>query len=108
MAKTASTDGKDRSRPWQRAATRAAILAAARRLTDRLKADELSLTAVAREAGFAPATVFAYFANKNHLFVATVTEDIANFARSLHHSQNANDVAATDSSPSPAVEVHAP
>jgi TPR repeat protein/AcrR family transcriptional regulator len=83
MAKTLSQDKKDRSRPWQRAATRAAILDAARKLIERVGTDHLSLTAVAREADFAPATVFAYFANKNDLFLSVLAGDLANFARTM-------------------------
>jgi TPR repeat protein/AcrR family transcriptional regulator len=83
MAKTASSEKRDRTRPWQRAATRAAILEAARRLAARSGIDTLSLTAVAREAQFAPATVFAYFANKNDLFLSVLADDLASFARSM-------------------------
>ncbi|HEY5047079.1 MAG TPA: TetR family transcriptional regulator [Rhizomicrobium sp.] len=81
MTKTASHDKKDKTRQWQRAATRAAIVAAARRLIQRAGIDDLSLTAVAREADFAPTTVFAYFANKNDLFLCVLADDLATFAR---------------------------
>jgi TPR repeat protein len=87
MAKTASNDKKDRSRPWQRAATRAAIISAARRLIAGRGIDTLSLTSVAREADFAPATVFAYFANKNDLFGSVLADDLATFARSMQESR---------------------
>jgi TPR repeat protein/exonuclease VII small subunit len=83
MAKTASSDKRDRSRPWQRAATRAAILEATRRLVARTGIDNLSLTAVAREAEFAPATVFAYFSSKNDLFLSVLADDLAAFARTM-------------------------
>lgn len=85
MTKPVSREKKDRSRPWQRAATRAAILAAARRLIERVGMESLSLTAVAREADFAPATVFAYFANKNDLFLSVLADDLARFAHSMRH-----------------------
>ena len=83
MAKTASREKKDRGRHWQRAATRASILEAARRLIARVGTDNLSLTAVAREADFAPTTVFAYYANKNDLFLSVLAADLANFARTM-------------------------
>ncbi|MGD0191416.1 MAG: TetR family transcriptional regulator [Rhizomicrobium sp.] len=89
MAKTVSSEKRDRTRPWQRAATRAAILEAARRLIARNGIDNLSLTAVAREADFAPATVFAYFATKNDLFLAALADDLASFARSMQTTAEA-------------------
>jgi TPR repeat protein len=91
MIKTASPEKKDRTRPWQRAATRAAIVAAARRLIERVGVDHLSLTAVAREADFAPATVFAYFANKNDLFLSVLADDLATFARTMQQSREESD-----------------
>ena len=84
MAKTEKKEKKDRSRPWQKAATRSAILSAARRLVERAGADSLTLSAVGREAGVAPTTVFAYFANKSELFLGIVTDDLADFARNEH------------------------
>lgn len=80
---TLPREKKEKGRSWQRAATRAAIIAAARRLAERGDAEKLSLTAVAREADFAPTTVFAYFANKNDLFLAVLADDLAQFARTM-------------------------
>jgi len=91
MIKTASPEKKARTRPWQRAATRAAIVAAARRLIERVGVGQMSLTGVAREADFAPATVFAYFANKNDLFVSVLADDLATFARTMQQSRQAAD-----------------
>ncbi len=91
MGKTASNEKRDRSRPWQRAATRAAILAAARRLIARAGIDNLSLTAVAREAQFAPATVFAYFSKKDDLFLSVLADDLATFARTMQHASEATE-----------------
>jgi TPR repeat protein len=102
MAKTASNEKKDRGRPWQRAATRTAILAAARRLIGRTGTGNLSLTAVAREADFAPATVFAYFANKNDLFLSVLADDLATFARTMKRAHDSDDGAANDALPADA------
>jgi TPR repeat protein len=81
MAETESREKKDRSRPWQKAATRAAILVAGRRVVERSGTEALTLSAVGREAGLAPTTVFAYFRNKADLFLAIVSDDLAQFAR---------------------------
>lgn len=81
MAKAINRDKKDRSRPWQKAATRSAILSAARCLVERSGAESLTLSAVGREAAIAPTTVYAYFANKTELFLAIVADDLAQFAR---------------------------
>ena len=89
MGNPVSGEKKERGRPWQRAATRSAILAAARRLAGRNGIDRLSLTGVAREADFAPATVFAYFANRNDLFLAILADDLAQFAKTMRSVQAA-------------------
>jgi AcrR family transcriptional regulator len=51
-------------RTRQRAANRGAILDAARRVAAREGTGELSLRAVAAEAGYAPASVYEYFRNR--------------------------------------------
>lgn len=83
MAKTINREKKDRSRPWQKAATRSAILSAARGLVERSAAETITLSAIGREAGIAPTTIYAYFTNKTELFAAVVAEDLAQFARSI-------------------------
>jgi TPR repeat protein len=100
MAKTVQNEKKDRSRPRQRAATRSAILSAARRLVERSGSESLTLSAVGREASLAPTTVFAHFANKSELFLAIVVDDVTQFARSMSE-QEKNEIAAKDSGVAP-------
>lgn len=83
MVTTIQQDNEFRGGAWQRASTRAAILGAARRLVDRGGLDRLSLTAVAREADFAPTTVFAYYANKSDLLLSVLADDLEKFARTM-------------------------
>jgi AcrR family transcriptional regulator len=70
----------------QRAANRNAILDAARRVAAREGAGELSLRAVAAEAGYAPASVYEYFRNRAELVLALAAEDLGQFARMLRDS----------------------
>ncbi|MGC8534546.1 MAG: TetR/AcrR family transcriptional regulator [Rhizomicrobium sp.] len=63
--------------------TRTAILAAARQVAVREGAANLSLRAVAAEAGFAPAALYGYFANKNELLIALAAEDLGAVVRGL-------------------------
>jgi AcrR family transcriptional regulator len=63
--------------------TRAAILSAARQVAAREGAANLSLRAVASEAGFAPAALYGYFANKSELLIALAAEDLGIVTRSL-------------------------
>src|SRR3954466_3450775 len=70
-------------RSRQRAANRNAILEAARRVATREGAGELSLRAVAAEAGYAPASVYEYFRNRAELVLALAAEDMGGLARSL-------------------------
>lgn len=70
-------------RSRQRAANRSAILEAARRVAAREGAGELSLRAVAGEAGYAPASVYEYFRNRAELVLALAAEDIGALARAL-------------------------
>ncbi|HXJ01857.1 MAG TPA: helix-turn-helix domain-containing protein [Micropepsaceae bacterium] len=70
-------------RTRQRAANRTAILEAARRVAAREGAGELSLRAVAGEAGYAPASVYEYFRNRAELVLALAAEDMGGLARSL-------------------------
>jgi AcrR family transcriptional regulator len=83
----ASSTPLDVSRTERRARarefTRAAILSAARQVAAREGAANLSLRAVATEAGFAPAALYGYFANKSELLIALAAEDLGSVTRSL-------------------------
>lgn len=74
-------------RSRQRAANRSAILDAARRVAARDGAGELSLRAVAGEAGYAPASVYEYFRNRAELVLALAAEDMGGLARALRETQ---------------------
>jgi AcrR family transcriptional regulator len=65
------------------AAARAAILNAARRVAARDGARDLSLRAVAAEAGYAPAALYGYFAGKDELLLALAAEDLSALARAM-------------------------
>jgi AcrR family transcriptional regulator len=69
-----------------RHATRAGILEAARRVAARDGARNLSLRAVAAEAGFAPAALYGYFANKDELLLALAADDLSSLARAMRTS----------------------
>jgi AcrR family transcriptional regulator len=73
-------------RSRQRAANRSAILEAARRVATREGAGELSLRAVAGEAGYAPASVYEYFRNRAELVLALAAEDMGSLARAIRES----------------------
>lgn len=70
-----------RPRDATRAASRTAILEAARRVAARDGARELSLRGVAAEAGFAPAALYGYFRNKDELLLALAADDLTALAR---------------------------
>jgi AcrR family transcriptional regulator len=61
----------------RRSAVRAAIMDSARRLAARDGVEQLSLTAVAADAGFGQSTVFGHFRNKDELVLAILAEDLA-------------------------------
>jgi len=63
--------------------TRAAILGAARRVAAREGARNLSLRAAAAEAGFAPASLYGYFQNKDELLLALAADDLSAIARAM-------------------------
>ena len=63
--------------------TRSAIIAAARKVAAREGAAHLSLRAVAAEAGFAPAALYGYFANKSELLIALAAEDLTTLAHTV-------------------------
>ena len=67
----------------QRAANRAAIIEAARRVAARAGTSGLALRAVAAEAGYAPASVYEYFRNRAELVLALAAEDLGHLARIL-------------------------
>lgn len=70
-------------RSRQRAANRAAILEAARRVASREGAGALSLRAAAAEAGYAPASVYEYFRNRAELVLALAADDLSILGRAL-------------------------
>ncbi|MBU6443805.1 MAG: TetR family transcriptional regulator [Alphaproteobacteria bacterium] len=76
-------------RARERKLTREAILEAARRVAAREGAN-LSLRAVAAEAGFAPAALYGYFANKSELLIALAAEDLSDLARVLRAARGEN------------------
>lgn len=81
MAEAASKRRERRSR--QRAANRAAILDAARRVAMREGAGALSLRAVAAEAGYAPASIYEYFRNRAEMILALAADDLGQITHAL-------------------------
>ena len=73
-------------RAREHSATRAAILDAARRVASRDGARDLSLRAVAAEAGFAPAALYGYFDGKDALLLALAAEDLSSLARAMREA----------------------
>ncbi|HTQ15029.1 MAG TPA: TetR family transcriptional regulator [Rhizomicrobium sp.] len=71
---------------WQHVETREAILAAARNIVARDGVPGLSLDSVAEGAGFAPATIYAYFASKPDMLTNLLCDDVAAFARGMRES----------------------
>jgi AcrR family transcriptional regulator len=87
MAEAAVRIPKERrQRDASRAASRTAILEAARRVAARDGARDLSLRGVAAEAGFAPAALYGYFRNKDELLLALATDDLTALARVMRGS----------------------
>lgn len=74
-------------RARERSLTRAAILDSARRVAAREGAANLSLRAVAAEAGFAPAALYGYFTGKNELLIALAAEDLTGLARAMRDAE---------------------
>lgn len=72
----------------QRAANRGAIVEAARRVASREGSHELSLRAVAAEAGYAPASVYEYFRNRAELVLALAAEELSQAARLLKEAKD--------------------
>jgi AcrR family transcriptional regulator len=78
-----ATDLRLQRRAQAHAATRGAIIDAARRVAARDGSRDLSLRGVAAEAGFAPAALYGYFANKDDLLLALAADDLTTLARTM-------------------------
>jgi len=87
---SASATRREVRREHSRAANRASILDAARRVAARGDARTLSLRAVAAEAGYAPAALYGYFRNKDELLLALAAEDLSALTRALRASSAGN------------------
>jgi AcrR family transcriptional regulator len=83
MTRPALAEQRNQRRAQAHAATRGAILEAARRVAARDGSRNLSLRGVAAEAGFAPAALYGYFAGKDELLLALAAEDLATLARTM-------------------------
>jgi AcrR family transcriptional regulator len=79
-----------RQRDASRAASRNAILEAARRVAVRDGARDLSLRGVAAEAGFAPAALYGYFRSKDELLLALAADDLTSLARAMRGAGGPN------------------
>jgi AcrR family transcriptional regulator len=87
---------KTRPANMSKAASRSSILEAARRVAARDGARDLSLRAVAAEAGFAPAGLYGYFRGKDDLLLALAADDLTQLARAMREAgglKNASSVA---------------
>src|SRR5471032_3356500 len=74
---------KTRPAGASKAASRSSILEAARRVAARDGARDMSLRAVAAEAGFAPAALYGYFQGKDELLLALAADDLTVLARAM-------------------------
>jgi AcrR family transcriptional regulator len=83
MVRAAIAEQRTQRRAQAHAATRGAILEAARRVAERDGARDLSLRGVAAEAGFAPAALYSYFSGKDDLLMALAADDLASLARAM-------------------------
>lgn len=77
---------KPRQPHVSKAQSRSKILEAARHVAARDGARELSLRAVAAEAGFAPAALYGYFRSKDELLLALAADDLTHLARSMREA----------------------
>ncbi|MEJ0026750.1 MAG: TetR family transcriptional regulator [Rhizomicrobium sp.] len=84
MIRAALAEQRTLRRAQAHAATRGAILDAARRVA--VRDGELSLRGVAAEAGFAPAALYGYFSGKDDLLLALAAEDLAQLARAMREA----------------------
>jgi len=81
MAEVAIPKKQAGGRAAAKAASRTAILDAARVVAAREGARDLSLRGVAAEAGFAPAALYGYFRSKDELLLALAADDLGRLAR---------------------------
>ncbi|HEV2563075.1 MAG TPA: TetR family transcriptional regulator [Rhizomicrobium sp.] len=88
MNASALAENRAQRRAKERIATRGGILEAARRVAAREGARNLSLRAVAAEAGFAPAALYGYFQNKDDLLLALAGDDLGTVARAMRDAAN--------------------
>jgi AcrR family transcriptional regulator len=86
MSRAQPTEQRTARRVQAHAATRGAILDAARRVAERDGARELSLRGVAAEAGFAPAALYGYFTGKDDLLLALAADDLTSLARTMREA----------------------
>ena len=84
MTRAAVAEQRSQRRAQAHAATRGAILEAARRVGAR--DGDLSLRGVAAEAGFAPAALYGYFSGKDDLLLALAAEDMTQLARAMREA----------------------
>jgi AcrR family transcriptional regulator len=80
---TLSEPKRSERRAKAHSASRISILDAARRVAARDGARNLSLRGVAAEAGYAPAALYGYFANKDELLLALAADDLSSLARTM-------------------------
>ena len=86
MARAAIETNRSERRARTRGATRTSILEAARRVAARDGARNLSLRAVAAEAGFAPAALYGYFAGKDELLLALAADDLSALSKAMREA----------------------
>ncbi|MEO0604280.1 MAG: TetR family transcriptional regulator [Myxococcota bacterium] len=67
--------------PEQKAARRGTIVAAGARLLEQAAMSDVSLNAIAREAGLAKSNLYRYFATREEIFLALLTEDVEDWAQ---------------------------
>jgi AcrR family transcriptional regulator len=84
MTRAAVAEQRTLRRAQAHAATRGSILEAARRVA--VRDGDLSLRAVAAEAGFAPAALYGYFSSKDDLLLALAAEDMTQLARVMREA----------------------
>ena len=84
MTRAAVAEQRTLRRAQAHAATRSAILEAARRVGAR--DGDLSLRAVAAEAGFAPAALYGYFSGKDDLLLSLAAEDMTQLTRAMREA----------------------
>jgi AcrR family transcriptional regulator len=86
MAEAVIRKVQGNGRAAAKAASRTAILDAARRVAAKTGARDLSLRGVAAEAGFAPAALYGYFRSKDELLLALASEDLGRLARVMREA----------------------